>query len=287
MSYYGGRYNKQQREIISQGYKELKRIKELASSDSPIAKMELIERKYDGNVPKVSRKPELSDYGLPNNVAETIQEEKQKFEAAFEKKTRRAKRFYVLALIVVYIASFFIIKEKLIYFFATFGLVGFLLIMIPPLFGKKTKPSKVRYEDEFNQYLKDEEAYSYWVTLRDYSYWDSLDGHAFERAVAALYRRLGYSAEVSKAGGDGGIDLLLRKDGETIAVQCKAHSKAVAPAVARDLYGTMNANNYSKGMIVSKNGFTKGVYEFVKGKDIRLIDLATLLKMQQSITTNE
>ncbi len=285
MPYYGSQLSKQQKESIKQIVKKLNRIDVLKESDSPIAKMELTEMIYDGNVPKVSRKPQLSDYGLPNNVEIIIQEEKKKIEIEFEKKAKRARWLCAIALILVYVASFFVIKEKALYFLTTLGFVVFLII-IPSSFRKKTKPSKVRYEDEYNQYLKDEEAYSYWVTLRDYSYWDSLDGHAFERAVAALYRRLGYSVEVSKAGGDGGIDLLLRRDGETIAVQCKAHSKAVAPAVARDLYGTMNANNYSKGMIVSKNGFTKGVYEFVKGKDIQLIDLATLLKMQQSITTN-
>ena len=50
----------------------------------------------------------------------------------------------------------------------------------------------------------------------------SIDWFQFEKLVALTYRKLGYT--VCRRGGanpDGGIDLLIRKDGETSAVQCK------------------------------------------------------------------
>jgi hypothetical protein len=50
----------------------------------------------------------------------------------------------------------------------------------------------------------------------------SIDWFQFEKIVALAYRKHGYS--VTRRGGanpDGGIDLLISKNGETMAVQCK------------------------------------------------------------------
>ncbi len=44
----------------------------------------------------------------------------------------------------------------------------------------------------------------------------------FETLVAEAYRRQGYAvSRVSGNGPDGGVDLVLRKDGNTVLVQCK------------------------------------------------------------------
>ena len=44
----------------------------------------------------------------------------------------------------------------------------------------------------------------------------------FEQLVGEAYRRLGYQiVETGQGGADGGIDLLLRKGGQTTLVQCK------------------------------------------------------------------
>src|ERR1043166_55627 len=50
----------------------------------------------------------------------------------------------------------------------------------------------------------------------------TIDWFQFEKVVAATYRKLGYS--VMRRGGanpDGGIDLIIDKNGEQMAVQCK------------------------------------------------------------------
>lgn len=40
----------------------------------------------------------------------------------------------------------------------------------------------------------------------------------------------------------------------------------------------MNVNDYKEGCIVTTTGFTKGVKDFVEGKNIRLIDLNDILR---------
>lgn len=281
-------FTKEQNAAIAPILKELDRMKKLAeNSDKASAQMEITSMLFHGNVPKVTEKPQLSDYGLPDNVKTLIDYRKKEL---VDKEKRREKS---IRLVLLFVCAVSILFEML--FMTTDKSVAVMLSLAVLVFGQAMisgnkdnreeiiRKTKVEYEDEYHRFLNDERAYTYWETMKRYNYWNSLDGHSFERAVAAVYRAQGYEAEVSKEGGDGGIDLLLRKDGEETVVQCKAHNKAVAPAVARDLYGTMISNHYTKGMIISKNGFTKGVYDFVEDKNIELVDLDMLLKMQLSI----
>jgi restriction system protein len=151
---------------------------------------------------------------------------------------------------------------------------GYLLSSSP--YKKNTELHKRYFE-----YKKQLDLYNFWNQMKRIDYWMNLDGHEFEEAVASVYRNLGYKAEVSKQGGDGGIDIILTKENKRIAVQCKAHKKPVGPAVARDLFGTMNHYGYEEGILVSRNGFTVGVYEFVKDKPIKLVNLNDILDMTQ------
>ncbi len=102
-------------------------------------------------------------------------------------------------------------------------------------------------------------------------YWTSLSGVAFERELANLYRRLGYLVETTPGSGDQGIDLIVKKDGLTTIVQCKAHKSPVGPAIARELYGSLVAYGADLAILASTGGFTQGVKDFARGKPIALI----------------
>jgi HJR/Mrr/RecB family endonuclease len=105
-----------------------------------------------------------------------------------------------------------------------------------------------------------------------------MTGHAFEQAVANLFRGIGFTAEVSNRGGDGGVDISLQKANRRIAVQCKRYKSVVGPHVIRDLWGTMHYLSFNEGCIVTTTGFTKGVTEFARDKNIYLIDLNVILR---------
>ncbi len=59
--------------------------------------------------------------------------------------------------------------------------------------------------------------------------------------VGEAYRRQGYAVEESLAGGaDGGIDLILRKNGQTTLVQCKRwKTQSVGAPVIREMFGLL------------------------------------------------
>ena len=54
-----------------------------------------------------------------------------------------------------------------------------------------------------------------------------LNGFEFERHVAELYRRLGYRVELTRGGGDQGVDVIAQSPSERIGIQCKQWSGVV------------------------------------------------------------
>ena len=159
-------------------------------------------------------------------------------------------------------------------FLTLFGLIPgvFSYTMLEVLLARCFYNGVARYEVACRLYEK-------WFSRTQTEFWDSLTGRQFEVEVAALLNRVGHSATVTPASGDKGVDVLLA-DG-TI-VQCKAHKAPVSPGVARELYGTLEHFGSPKAILVSKSGFTKGVYEFVQGKSIELWDTNTLISMQSA-----
>ena len=89
----------------------------------------------------------------------------------------------------------------------------------------------------------------------------------FEYLVSEAYRRRGYEVQENLSGGaDGGIDLILRKDGKATLVQCKQwKSRRVGVPVIRELYGVMNAEGAERGIIICTGDFTKDALDFARG----------------------
>lgn len=111
------------------------------------------------------------------------------------------------------------------------------------------------------------------------TYWYSLDGFAFEKEIAKLYKMLGYKVETTKLVGDGGVDLILYKDEKKIIVQCKAHKHKIGPEPVRALWGVKDDFNADEVILIALSGITTGAMDFVKNKKYQILnadDIATL-----------
>jgi restriction system protein len=106
----------------------------------------------------------------------------------------------------------------------------------------------------------------------------------FERLVGEYYRRNGF--QVTREGGngpDGGMDLVLRKDGETHLVQCKQwRSYKVGVQPVREFYGVMAARGVAGGFFVSSGVYTEEAQKFVRGLNLELVDGSKLREMIDS-----
>lgn len=112
-----------------------------------------------------------------------------------------------------------------------------------------------------------------------------LDPYEYEGYVGEYYRRLGYSVtQRGGAGADGGVDLVVTKDGERLLVQCK-HWKAwrVGPQPLRELWGLVDHERAAGAVFVTSKDFTSEARAFAKGKRLELIDGRQLAVMVAAV----
>ena len=112
----------------------------------------------------------------------------------------------------------------------------------------------------------------------------SLDWKVFEELCAAYFVAKGWRAEVTGAGADGGVDILLYRSNQPDKVlgviQCKAWGKKLIGVKAiRELFGVMHDAGCELGVFVSASGYTADATRFAKDKKIKLLDTETLLKL--------
>jgi len=113
-------------------------------------------------------------------------------------------------------------------------------------------------------------------------YWYNLigKGQEFEDTLAELFMQNGYQISKTPLSADEGIDLILKKDGKTTVVQCKAHNKKVSQEVVRDLYGSMMHFKANNSILATIIGGTKPTVEFCKRKPIRILTMHDYIEMQ-------
>jgi restriction system protein len=95
----------------------------------------------------------------------------------------------------------------------------------------------------------------------------------FEGLVQEAFRLRGYTVRrIGGDGPDGGVDLVLERDGERTLVQCKQWKAfKVGVTVVRELYGVMAAKGVASGIVVTSGTFTPDAVEFAAGRNVRLI----------------
>lgn len=108
-----------------------------------------------------------------------------------------------------------------------------------------------------------------------------MDWRRFEMLVGEAFRRQGFSVTENGLGGaDGGIDLVLEKEGSTHLVQCKQWRKQrVDVHVVREMFGLMTHHRAQSVIIVSVGEFTAAARQFAQGKPVELIHGERLLSM--------
>lgn len=107
--------------------------------------------------------------------------------------------------------------------------------------------------------------------------WDEL-----EVVVRRVFEMRGYAAErVGGAGADGGVDVVLRRRGRTMLVQCKQWTaRQVSVNVVRELAGVVAVHGADGGVVVTCGVFTRDARAFAARSGIVLVDGLQLLRMR-------
>lgn len=120
-----------------------------------------------------------------------------------------------------------------------------------------------------------------WARQRDLSTLKAMTWQEFELLVGETFRRLGYRViEMGGGGADGGVDLLLTKDGRRFVVQCKHYKTSrIGAPIVREVVGVAVHKKAQGAFVVTVGSFTKAAEVFAKGKPLHLIDGHRLLAM--------
>jgi hypothetical protein len=117
---------------------------------------------------------------------------------------------------------------------------------------------------------------------------ESMHWREFEEILADYYLLRGYRVTLaggSGGGGDGGIDLIIRKGFKKIIVQAKRYKSNVGVSIVREMYGVMFHNKANGVIICTTAGFSADAQDFVKKKPIYLVNGPKLLGMFVSVNS--
>ncbi len=107
----------------------------------------------------------------------------------------------------------------------------------------------------------------------------------FEAFVQNLFTKMGFDTKLYRASGDGGIDCVAYDphpiSGGKFIVQAKLYTRTVQPTHVRDLWGTVQHEGATKGIMITTSGYGPDSYKFANGKPINLIDGSGLLSLCQ------
>ncbi len=102
----------------------------------------------------------------------------------------------------------------------------------------------------------------------------ALSWQQFESLITEAYQRQGYSVQrIGGAGPDDGVDLVLRKDGNKLLVQCRQwKTRTIGINVVCEMFGAMTAQHAHGAIILTSGLFTEDARTFAAGKPIDLVE---------------
>jgi restriction system protein len=116
----------------------------------------------------------------------------------------------------------------------------------------------------------------------------SIDWFQFEKLVALAYRKIGYT--VTRRGGanpDGGIDLVIDKDGDRSAVQCKQWKTwNVGVKAVREFLGALTDARIEKGIFITLCGYTGEAKKLAEKHGIEIINETGLAQILESMNVH-
>lgn len=120
---------------------------------------------------------------------------------------------------------------------------------------------------------------------------DKLHHREFEHVIARLVERMGYEVELTKATGDGGVDIFaIQREGLSpcmTVIDCKKYKRdrRIGPEIVRTIAGVRQQHGANTGMIVTTAYFTDGARNLQRDTwphEIALADRDRVLELLKS-----
>lgn len=105
----------------------------------------------------------------------------------------------------------------------------------------------------------------------------SIHPRKLEEVVASVFRDLGYDVCLTNYSGDDGIDVILARNNESVGVQVKRYKARIEASQIRELAGSLELGNMTRGIYVTTSTFRSGATHTaarfaMQGRLIELLD---------------
>ena len=110
-----------------------------------------------------------------------------------------------------------------------------------------------------------------------------LTPNEFEGLITNLFSAMGLDTRQTRPSRDGGVDCVAFDPrpvfGGKVVIQAKRYKNTVGVSAVRDLFGTVQNEGASKGILVTTSGYGKAAFDFARGKPLELLDGGNLLHL--------
>jgi HJR/Mrr/RecB family endonuclease/DNA-directed RNA polymerase subunit RPC12/RpoP len=103
-------------------------------------------------------------------------------------------------------------------------------------------------------------------------HFDGLNGYQFEDWLKELFEIKGYNVIRTKASGDQGADLLIKKDAIKTVVQAKKYVGPVTNKAVQEVVASKKHYDADNAMVVTTGTFTRSAFELAKSNNVELWD---------------
>ena len=105
-----------------------------------------------------------------------------------------------------------------------------------------------------------------------------MSGDQFEVFTADLFRAMGHQAVVLGGVGDQGVDVIVNRRGERVAVQCKNHKRPVGNRPVQEVFAGAQHHRCVEAWVVAPAGYTSGAIALASSTDVSLFDAHSVHK---------
>jgi len=118
---------------------------------------------------------------------------------------------------------------------------------------------------------------------REMEYNNDMDPHHYEQFCALLARKCGWNANTTSGSGDQGADILARKAGRTLVIQCKKYSKPVGNKAVQEVIAAREYTQADNAAVVSNSTYTKSAKALAHASQVHLWHHVDLLKLDKNL----
>jgi HJR/Mrr/RecB family endonuclease len=111
----------------------------------------------------------------------------------------------------------------------------------------------------------------------------SMSGAQFEVFTADVFRAMGHQAVVLGGAGDQGVDVIVNRRGERVAVQCKNHNKPVGNRPVQEVFAGARHHRCVEACVVAPGGYTIGAITLARSTGVSLVDADTVRQLIRKV----